>query len=132
MSFTYTGELYCSFTRTPGKSRDLWFIINLKKKTKKTWQIHFFNKQTVNEQQGIGSLKHKDSMKQLKQLSNWVIFDTIVIHCVEFFALKTKKSFMILRFLFSFTVTRLASVLDFLTAIFGLGRCETPIFKAKN
>ena len=41
-----------------------------KKKKKKTWQIHFFNKQTVNEQQGIGSLKHKDSMKQLKQLSN--------------------------------------------------------------
>ena len=64
MRFTYTGKLYCSFTRTPGKSRDLWFIINKKKKKKqnKTWQIHFFNKQTVNEQQGIGSLKHKATL----------------------------------------------------------------------
>ena len=60
------------------------------------------------------------------------MFDTIVIHCVEFFVLKTKKSFMILRFLLSFTVTRLASVLDFLTAIVELGRCETPICSAKN
>ena len=34
----------------------------LKKKQKKTWQIHFFNKQTVNEQQGIGSLKHKATL----------------------------------------------------------------------
>ena len=33
-----------------------------KKKQNKTWQIHFFNKQTVNEQQGIGSIKHKATL----------------------------------------------------------------------
>ena len=37
--------------------------LNLKQKQKKKpWQIHFFNKQKVNEQQGIGSLNCKATL----------------------------------------------------------------------
>ena len=62
MCFTYTANCTVLSPEQLVKT-EIYDLFKFKtKKKKKTWQIHFFNKQKVNEQQGIGSLNCKATL----------------------------------------------------------------------
>ena len=60
MCFTYTANCTVLSPEHLVKT-EIYDLFKLKKK-KNPWQIHFFNKKTVNEPQGIGSLNRKATL----------------------------------------------------------------------
>ena len=60
MCFTYTAN--CTVLSPEHLVKTQIYDFFKLKKIKKTWQIHFFNKKTVNEPQGIGSLNRKATL----------------------------------------------------------------------